>query len=241
MNPDIPLINLSVCPDQRRISPPAWARRWLMGIVMASVLVPPAAATIVPVIDFVFLSKVAYFTQTGSGTTFFNEVRFEANVSGSNLGGITAPSFVVSGGNFNGVTMTLVYEASSGHWGFQSANSYPFFFGAGSVTSDFGAGTYNFTVNGSTYTTLGFPSSGNFGPNTPIATASAGIWTGGSLQVDPASALTLTTNVFSDANPGPGFFLSGQSIIAMSVRGPGLDQFIASVPGFNGIEANLDV
>ena len=128
---------------------------------------------------------------------------FSVNVDGLNISALsTAP--VVTGPfsafHLNTAPTThnqgiLLYSNDDGMWRYGSPNANDW----GSPTlSDldarFGSGTYTVTLGAiSVPLTL----TGDIYPNIPSFTLSGGVWSGGKYYIDPAVALTLTTNTFT--------------------------------------------
>lgn len=159
-----------------------------------------SAAMVSAQVRYIELGIDGLFAQTSNSSPQLLRANFKATVSGNDLAdmaapndisGIAAPTVVVGGGNLHGTTLTLS-NTSSSNWTYVSAN-----YAANGLTfQDFGSGTYAVTVNGTTYSTLGFPTS-ILAPNIPQATFSSGTWVGGVLNVDPTQSLTINTNTFS--------------------------------------------
>lgn len=167
------------------------------------------AAVTAQTVTTVQLSLVGHFLQSGNNAPALQGATLEATVFGSNLSGIAAPTFTVGGGNKASEVDALQNETAS-RWNFNTGS-----YGTlGALLGDYGAGTYSFTANGTTYSTLGFPST-TTAPNVPQATVSAGIWNGSVLSVDPTQSLTITSNTFGTG--ASGHYVSGQALITIGV------------------------
>ncbi len=160
-----------------------------------------------PAVTSVVLGKGDSYEQTSAAppTTAVSH-RFQVSINGGNLDAITPPTVVVPGGTQAG-TVTLS-DHSSDEWQFKNTH----FVDLNAVNSAYGSGTYTTTVNGTTYSTLGFPS-GVFSPNIPAASTNIGTWSGSVLLVDPSQSLTITSNVFSTN------FVADRSRIALQMYG----------------------
>jgi hypothetical protein len=150
-------------------------------------------------VSFVLVGKEHSFTQTNTGTVVENASNnwtFTTHIEGTGLTLTVpspAPSFSAPAGS-TGTTGAMTFEPSDNQW--RSKYS---FTGAGSagqalLDAAYNNGTYNITAFGATIS----PSlTGDSYTNTPMATLSAGTWSGGILYLNPGQALTITTNTFA--------------------------------------------
>lgn len=159
---------------------------------------------------------------------------FRIDVEGSGLGALPAPTFTTpAAGSYDDTTdpnkNTMLYDSGDGEWGrtlpfglkYTATGGAPGGSGAwgagtggtgtGGMDGWFNNGSYTITVDGVTVN-LQLGGAGNVDayPNTPIATLSAGTWSGGGLpqlNVNPNEALTINTGTFS--NFGTAGYVSG--------------------------------
>ncbi len=174
--------------------PPPWRAVARTALLVISVTALSAQ------VRYIELGIDGLFVENSNNSPQLLRANFNATVSGNDLAdlvapndisGIAAPTVVVGGGNLQGTTLTLA-NTSPSKWTYTSTS----YTANGLAFQDFGSGTYAVTVNGTTFTTLGFPTS-ILAPNIPQAMFSSGAWSNGSLLVDPTQALTITTNSFS--------------------------------------------
>lgn len=194
-------------------------------MLVAAVL---AAAGSLPAQIYVTVNKGIHYTQTNTGTVTANDptpYSVNADISGSGLSTSipTGPNQVTPsiGGPYG-----LAYDSGRDGWNYNSGgmglslldSTYP----NGSWTLESGGNTWNLSLTGDLY------------PNAPIATFSAGTWSGGILNLSAAEAaagFTITTNVFSTN------FLSGNSYIGMFLENLSAENF----PTFTASSVTLNV
>ncbi|MDP2136619.1 MAG: PEP-CTERM sorting domain-containing protein [Candidatus Didemnitutus sp.] len=153
-------------------------------------------------VDVVPVLKVHEYNQTDATTTAEKAVNpwaFEVFIDGT---GLTASfpsgtnSFTPQGGSAG----LFVFDSGNQHWSYQGNAS---FADQAALDAAFPNGTQSLIVGGIPFT---LSLAGNLYPNTPLATASAGTWTGGLLQLTAAQAsagFSITSNTFTGwANDG---------------------------------------
>lgn len=168
--------------------------RVLVTSLIAMMTVAAARATPVPTVSFVLVGKEHHYTQTNTSTLVENATGtwvFTTQVEGSNLSGYPA-TFTSPGGT--GSTGVMTYVSGDNQWKTTAS-----FDGAGApgqalLDGAYNNGTYHITVDGATIAPV---LDGNLYPNTPLATVSAGTWSGNVLLINPGQALTITTNAFA--------------------------------------------
>ncbi len=177
------------------------------------------------------LSENGRFVQTSNSTAVLQGANFEATIFGSDLSGVTG-SFVVPSGTLSGTTQNLAYDSSDGSVRFSSNN----FVNANALSAAYGAGNYQFNVNGTTLpSTFGMPSSASsFLPNIPLGVLSQGTVSNGFATVNISQSLTISTNTFTSN------YQSGHGLVLLSISGPGVNMMIGSAPGFNSNGYNYD-
>lgn len=154
--------------------------------------------------SFAILNKGRVFAQTGAATTqpfATGGFLFGAQIDGTATTPSSPVSFTLPGG---ADTRALSFAADRQQWAFEQR-----FDTAAALAAVFPNGSYTYTFGGRT-ATLAF--NGDLYPSAPVATASAGTWTGGTLTVDRAQPLTLTIRF-------PQNYLAGASRLAISVEG----------------------
>ena len=150
------------------------------------------------------VAKSANYVQTNATTVILDPkggaYGFGANVTGSDLSGITPPALTLPvGSTFNdplNFAGQLAWDAESGEWRFGLVNANDW--GATSqavIDSLFANGIYRFTVLG---TLVQLNLSGNAYPNVPVATLSGGTWLNGQYVINAGVPLTITTSSFTD-------------------------------------------
>jgi hypothetical protein len=154
---------------------------------------------------------------------------FSADVSGTNIGSITAPTIsgpinVAALGTFwnNG---RLVYSSAEGQWRF-GANGDDWSGATSAILNSlYGNGTYTFTVNGAT---IPLSLTGDAYPNTPTMRFSQGAWKNGKFEFDPGQPLTITTNAFT------AYGSHANDVISLGVDGSvETVQLRTAIPGWN--------
>jgi hypothetical protein len=186
------------------------------------------AVTSLPAQTYVSINKGIHYTQTGASTVTLNNptpYSVNADISGTGLSTLipTGPNQVTPsvGGPYG-----LIYDSGKQGWNYNSGgmsqslldSTYP----NGAWTLESGGNTWNLSLNGDLY------------PNAPIATFSAGTWSGGILNLTAAEAaagFTVTTNVFGTN------FLSGSSYVGLFLENLSAENF----PTFTTSSVTLNV
>ncbi len=174
----------------------------LVLLILASVAIDSAARA--QNASFAILNKNRSFAQTGAAATqplASGGFSFSAQIDGTATTPSSPVSFTVPGG---GGVRALSYAADRQQWFFEQR-----FDTAVALAAAFPNGGYAYTFGGRN-ATLAF--NGDLYPSAPVATASAGTWSGGTLAVDRAQPLTLTIRF-------PQNYLAGASRLAISVDG----------------------
>lgn len=176
---------------------------------LVPVLVALIAATSLPAQIFVSLNKGIHYTQTGVSTVTPNNptpYNFNADVSGT---GVTAsfPAGPIQATAPNMIGYTMTYDPSWGGWQYESTPAPDL----GTFNMTYPNGTWALAAGGNTWN---LSLTGDLYPNFPVATFSAGTWTGGQLYLSAAEAaagFTITTNTFTDN------FSAGMSYVGMNL------------------------
>jgi hypothetical protein len=185
-------------------------------------------AASLPAQIYVSVNKGVHYVQTDastvntSGSTPFS---VNADISGS---GVTAS--VPTGPNQvtapTTTTYALAYSPSMNGWNYQSSamnqTTMDTLYPNGTWTLEAGGNSWSVSINGDLY------------PNAPVATFSAGTWTGGLLYLTAAEAaagFTVTTNTFTTN------FSSGNSFVGLSVGSADAN----NMPTFTASSVTLNV
>lgn len=176
---------------------------------LVPVLVALIAATSLPAQVFVGLNKGIHYTQTGVSTVTPNNptpYNLNTDVSGD---GVTAsfPAGPIQATAPNMIVYTMTYDSAWGGWEYESTpvpdlSTFNLTFPNGTWALAAGGNTWNLSLSGDLY------------PNFPVATFSAGTWSGGQLYLsasEAAEGFTITTNTFTDN------FSAGLSYVGMSL------------------------
>lgn len=153
-------------------------------------------------VDVVPVLKIHEYNQTDATTTAEKAVNpwaFEVFIDGTGLTSsfpLGTNTFTPQGGSAGGFT----FNSGNGHWTYSGNSS---FASQAALDAAFPNGIYDLTVGGIPFS---LSLAANLYPNTPLATASAGTWTGGLLQLTAAQAsagFSITSNTFTGwANDG---------------------------------------
>jgi hypothetical protein len=219
---------------------------WYQSSNTITVTTSTASATAGPPISSVSLRKTQKYAQT-SPTDITpdtgNTAVFHADVDGTGIAGITAPTisgpFNVSaiGAAHNGGVLT--FNAADGGWRY-GANAHDYgTASAAQLNNLFPDGTYTFTVNGAS---VPLTLAGNAYPQATATTLTGGSWSDGAYVISRDQPLTVNTGPF--AGYGSHFndlicvYLSGPGFVADSTivtSCPGQQQQSSTTPGSNSM------
>lgn len=183
-------------------------------VVLVSAILP--CGLVAQAVDFVGVVKIREYNQTGAATTVepSNPWSFEGFIDGTGLTGSfpSGPNTLTPSGGSAG---NFIYDSGDSNWVYSGNSS---FSSQAALDTAFANGTYNLTVGGISFS-LGL--TGDLYPNMPLATVSAGTWTGGLLQLTAAQALagfSITSNTFTSWQTG------GMSRVGIWGDGPSYSQ-----------------
>lgn len=170
-------------------------------VLVAMIMAAPLPAQI-----YVSVNKGTHYTQTDVGTVSLNNptpYSVNADISGPGLS-----TLIPSGPNqvtpSTAVTYGLTYDPGRSGWNYNSGAMT-----LSSLDSTYPNGNWTLEAGGNTWGPLSL--TGDLYPNAPIATFSAGTWTGGVLYLTAAEAaagFTVTTNTFT-TNYSSGYSFAG--------------------------------
>lgn len=192
------------------------------------VLVSMVVATSLPAQIYVSVNKGIHYTQTGASTVTPNNptpYSVNADISGTGLSTLipTGPNQVTPS---TAVTYGLTYDSGKQGWNYNSGGMslslLDTTFPNGGWTLEAGGNTWNLSLTGDLY------------PNYPVATFSAGTWSGGVLNLTAAEAaagFTVSTNVFTTN------YVSGSSYIGVFLENLSAENF----PTFTASSVTLNV
>jgi hypothetical protein len=196
----------------------------LLGPVLMSMML----ATSLPAQIYVSVNKGSHYTQTGASTVTPNNptpYSVNADISGSGLSTLipTGPNQVTPsvGGPYG-----LTYDSGKQGWNYDGGGM-----SLSTLDSTYPTGNWTLQSGGNTWI---LNLSGDLYPNAPIATFSAGTWSGGILNLTAAEAaagFTVTTNVFSTN------YLSGSGYVGLFLENLSAENF----PTFTTSSVTLNV
>lgn len=148
-------------------------------------------------VDFVPVLKIHDLVQTDASTVSDHPTMpwgFEAFIDGTGLSGSFPSGPIEMDPPPAGSPIGFTFNAGEGSWEFNSNGS---FASQSALDTAFANGTYNLTIGGINFA---LNLTGDFYPNNPLATVSAGTWSGGKLVLtlaEAAAGFTISTNAFS--------------------------------------------